>query len=109
MRRAALVAARPRCCPPSPPAAPCSEAVDGPEDGADGAIRPRWSAAEPAGARSRRARARRRSRPTANSLWRTGARAFFNDQRAGRVGDILTVLINIDDSAKTAERHQRRP
>jgi flagellar L-ring protein precursor FlgH len=37
--------------------------------------------------------------PTANSLWRTGARTFFNDQRAGKVGDILTVLINIDDSA----------
>jgi len=40
--------------------------------------------------------------PTANSLWRTGARTFFNDQRAQHIGDILTVLINIDDSAKTS-------
>jgi flagellar L-ring protein precursor FlgH len=38
---------------------------------------------------------------TANSLWRTGARTFFNDQRAQHIGDILTVLINIDDSAQT--------
>jgi flagellar L-ring protein precursor FlgH len=39
---------------------------------------------------------------SANSLWRPGARTFFNDQRANKVGDILTILISIDDSAKVS-------
>lgn len=35
----------------------------------------------------------------ANSLWRTGARGFFKDQRAADVGDILTVVVDVDDQA----------
>ena len=37
--------------------------------------------------------------PEANTLWRQGARAFFKDQRAAQVGDIVTVLVNITDTA----------
>ena len=38
----------------------------------------------------------------ANSLYRTSARGFFKDERAHRIGDILTIMVTIDDSAKIA-------
>ncbi len=34
-----------------------------------------------------------------NSLWRPGSRAFFKDQRAARVGDLVTIVVTMNDSA----------
>jgi flagellar L-ring protein precursor FlgH len=42
-----------------------------------------------------------------NSLWRSGSRAFFKDQRAHQIGDILTVSVNITDKANFENETQR--
>src|SRR5690349_22763543 len=42
-----------------------------------------------------------------NSLWRNGSRAFFKDQRAHQIGDILTVIVNLNDKAVIANETQR--
>ncbi len=42
-----------------------------------------------------------------NSLFRSGARGFFKDQRAHRVGDILTVKIEISDKATISNETSR--
>jgi flagellar L-ring protein FlgH len=41
-----------------------------------------------------------------NSLWRNGSRAFFKDQRAHQIGDLLTVTVNITDQAKFGNETQ---
>ncbi len=42
-----------------------------------------------------------------NSLWAADARGFFKDQRASRIGDILTVNIKIEDKADIANTTER--
>jgi flagellar L-ring protein precursor FlgH len=40
------------------------------------------------------------------SIWQAGARAFFKDHRASRVGDVLTVDVAINDSAVLNNQNQ---
>ncbi|MBS1092107.1 flagellar basal body L-ring protein FlgH [Gluconobacter sp. Dm-74] len=35
----------------------------------------------------------------AASLWRSGSKAFFKDQRASQVGDLVTIIVDITDNA----------
>jgi flagellar L-ring protein FlgH len=42
-----------------------------------------------------------------NSLWRPGSRTFLRDQRASAVGDVITVLVSIQDEAQPQNRTQR--
>tara|TARA_R110002020_G_scaffold57111_5_gene157536 strand:- start:4058 stop:4795 length:738 start_codon:yes stop_codon:yes gene_type:complete len=42
----------------------------------------------------------------ANSLYRTSAKGFFKDERAHRIGDIVTVIVTVNDSAKIANTTQ---
>jgi flagellar L-ring protein precursor FlgH len=46
--------------------------------------------------------------PSPNSLWRPGARAFFKDQRAKQVGDVLTVQVNIQNETAQLANDTRR-
>ena len=42
-----------------------------------------------------------------NSLWRQGSRTFLRDQRAASVGDLVTILVSIDDEADLANSTKR--
>ena len=43
----------------------------------------------------------------ASSLWRSGAKGFFRDQRARRVGDVLTVQVTMSDNATWSNQSTR--
>jgi flagellar L-ring protein FlgH len=48
------------------------------------------------------------SEPRGNSsLWQAGARSFFHDPRASRIGDIITVNVSVADAAKFSNTTQR--
>ena len=42
-----------------------------------------------------------------NSLWRQGSRAFFKDQRARQIGDLVTVKVRVTDRAELQNQTNR--
>jgi flagellar L-ring protein precursor FlgH len=42
-----------------------------------------------------------------NSLWRAGSRTFLRDQRAAQPGDLVTVLVSIQDQAQLQNSTER--
>jgi flagellar L-ring protein precursor FlgH len=44
--------------------------------------------------------------PEPGTLWRSGSRAFFKDQRAARVGDLVTIVVNVTDAADVKDATQ---
>ena len=49
---------------------------------------------------------RAETQPVANAIWQPGSRAFFPDQRAAHVGDLVTVVVNMADTAVLANNTQ---
>jgi len=45
---------------------------------------------------------------TPGSLWRSGPESLFGDRRASKIGDILTVVVEIDDNAEIKNRTERK-
>lgn len=43
-----------------------------------------------------------------NSLWRSGARAFFKDHRAKNIGDIVTVVLSLADTVEWSNQTTRK-